>query len=101
MRASLSSSHKLNSSFFLRKTKYIEAKMGFNIVSCAAFLLLLFSSTCTAQLSSTFYGTTCPNALSTIRTSIRQAVSAERRMAASLIRLHFHDCFVQVLKLFR
>ncbi|KAL5554104.1 hypothetical protein UlMin_041505 [Ulmus minor] len=69
--------------------------MGFNIVSCAAFLLLLFSSTCTAQLSSTFYGTTCPNALSTIRTSIRQAVSAERRMAASLIRLHFHDCFVQ------
>ncbi|KAL5554110.1 hypothetical protein UlMin_041511 [Ulmus minor] len=69
--------------------------MGLNVISCAAFLLLLFSSTCTAQLSSTFYGTTCPNALSTIRTSIRQAVLAERRMAASLIRLHFHDCFVQ------
>ncbi|GFP92295.1 lignin-forming anionic peroxidase [Phtheirospermum japonicum] len=48
-----------------------------------------------AQLSSTFYDSTCPNALSTIRTSIRRAVSAERRMAASLIRLHFHDCFVQ------
>lgn len=48
-----------------------------------------------AQLSSTFYDGTCPNALSTIRTSIRQAVSRERRMAASLIRLHFHDCFVQ------
>ncbi|EXB36437.1 Lignin-forming anionic peroxidase [Morus notabilis] len=28
-------------------------------------------------------------------TSIRRAISAERRMAASLIRLHFHDCFVQ------
>ncbi|TXG56965.1 hypothetical protein EZV62_018278 [Acer yangbiense] len=47
-----------------------------------------------AQLSSTFYDTTCPNALSTIRTAIRTAVSRERRMAASLIRLHFHDCFV-------
>ncbi|KAL4389615.1 hypothetical protein AHAS_Ahas03G0062800 [Arachis hypogaea] len=50
---------------------------------------------CDAQLSSTFYDTTCPNALSTIRTTIRTAVSKERRMAASLVRLHFHDCFVQ------
>ncbi|KAI7748989.1 hypothetical protein M8C21_033906, partial [Ambrosia artemisiifolia] len=49
-----------------------------------------------AQLSPTFYDTTCPNALTTIRTSIRNAVSRQRRMAAFLIRLHFHDCFVQV-----
>ncbi|KAA8532361.1 hypothetical protein F0562_032384 [Nyssa sinensis] len=68
--------------------------------SCAAIaamlLLLLVSNTpCTAQLSSAFYDNTCPNALSTIRTAIRTAVSRERRMAASLIRLHFHDCFVQ------
>ncbi|KAI7748986.1 hypothetical protein M8C21_033903 [Ambrosia artemisiifolia] len=49
-----------------------------------------------AQLSPTFYDTTCPNALTTIRTSIRTAVSRQRRMAAFLIRLHFHDCFVQV-----
>ncbi|GLT52337.1 hypothetical protein SLA2020_256850 [Shorea laevis] len=58
-------------------------------------MMLLLSITCQAQLSSTFYANTCPNALSTIRTSIRSAVAAERRMAASLIRLHFHDCFVQ------
>ncbi|KDP25491.1 hypothetical protein JCGZ_20647 [Jatropha curcas] len=30
-----------------------------------------------------------------IRSAIRTAVSRERRMAASLIRLHFHDCLVQ------
>ncbi|KAK4423420.1 Lignin-forming anionic peroxidase [Sesamum alatum] len=59
------------------------------------FLLLSSSIPCQAQLSPSFYDTTCPNALTTIRTSIRQAVSRERRMAASLIRLHFHDCFVQ------
>ncbi|KAF3644380.1 Peroxidase 4 [Capsicum annuum] len=58
-------------------------------------LVLLSCMQCHAQLSSTFYDNTCPNALSTIRTSIRQAVSRERRIAASLIRLHFHDCFVQ------
>ncbi|KAK2635673.1 hypothetical protein Ddye_030465 [Dipteronia dyeriana] len=56
-------------------------------------LLFLFMQS-EAQLSSTFYDTTCPNALNTIRTAIRTAVSRERRMAASLIRLHFHDCFV-------
>ncbi|EEF40488.1 lignin-forming anionic peroxidase [Ricinus communis] len=58
-------------------------------------LLLLMSSACQAQLTSRFYDNSCPNALSTIRTSIRNSIAAERRMAASLIRLHFHDCFVQ------
>ncbi|KAF8369418.1 hypothetical protein HHK36_032572 [Tetracentron sinense] len=58
-------------------------------------MLLLAYMPCEAHLSSTFYDKMCPNALNTIRTSIRTAVSSERRMAASLIRLHFHDCFVQ------
>ncbi|XP_073122618.1 lignin-forming anionic peroxidase-like [Henckelia pumila] len=58
-------------------------------------VLVLFFPCFNAQLSPTFYDTTCPNAVTTIRTSIRQAISRERRMAASLIRLHFHDCFVQ------
>ncbi|GFY90992.1 peroxidase superfamily protein [Actinidia rufa] len=64
-------------------------------IASILLLLLLFSISSNSQLSSTFYDQICPNALSTIRTSIRQAVSQERRMAASLIRLHFHDCFVQ------
>ncbi|KAL5554107.1 hypothetical protein UlMin_041508 [Ulmus minor] len=64
--------------------------------ACVALLFFLLGATCSAQLSSsTFYDNTCPNALSTIRTSIRTAIARERRMAASLIRLHFHDCFVK------
>ncbi|XP_031248599.1 lignin-forming anionic peroxidase-like isoform X2 [Pistacia vera] len=58
-------------------------------------ILLIICIQSEAQLSSTFYDSTCPNALTTIRTAIRTAISRERRMAASLIRLHFHDCFVQ------
>ncbi|KAL7110734.1 hypothetical protein ACP275_05G044300 [Erythranthe tilingii] len=63
----------------------------------AMFLLSIFIvlPLSEAQLSATFYDRTCPNAITIIRNSIRQAVSRERRMAASLIRLHFHDCFVQ------
>ncbi|KAL1556550.1 peroxidase [Salvia divinorum] len=57
--------------------------------------VLLHVTPCQAQLSTTFYDATCPNASTIIRNSIRRAISAERRMAASLIRLHFHDCFVQ------
>nr|POF26732.1 cationic peroxidase 1 [Quercus suber] len=49
-----------------------------------------------AQLSSTFYAKSCPNALSTIKSAIDSAISSEARMGASLIRLHFHDCFVNV-----
>ncbi|XP_023760542.2 lignin-forming anionic peroxidase [Lactuca sativa] len=58
-------------------------------------ILSLNSMGCKAQLSPTFYDSTCPNALTVIRTSVRTAVSRQRRMAALLIRLHFHDCFVQ------
>ncbi|KAJ0669340.1 putative peroxidase [Helianthus annuus] len=69
-----------------------------NIIALIFFLLLLTINTlCEAQLSSTFYDATCPNALRTIRSTVRTAISHERRMAASILRLHFHDCFVQVL----
>ncbi|XP_052627295.1 lignin-forming anionic peroxidase-like [Lactuca sativa] len=73
--------------------------MDYRHISTAIFFLLFLSVTnntpCNAQLSSTFYDATCPTALRTIRTTIRTAISRERRMAASLLRLHFHDCFVQ------
>ncbi|KAF8042081.1 hypothetical protein BT93_A0627 [Corymbia citriodora subsp. variegata] len=61
-----------------------------------AFLLFLcfLLGTASAQLSSTFYSTSCPSALSTIKSGVSSAVSKEARMGASLLRLHFHDCFV-------
>ncbi|XP_050231550.1 lignin-forming anionic peroxidase-like [Mercurialis annua] len=63
---------------------------------CVLLTLLVLSSACEATLSSNkFYDKTCPKALSTIKTSINSAIARERRMAASLIRLHFHDCFVR------
>ncbi|KAB2062550.1 hypothetical protein ERO13_A10G148700v2 [Gossypium hirsutum] len=57
-------------------------------------VLFLLMNMATAQLSSTFYSTTCPKALSTIKSAVNSAVSNEARMGASLLRLHFHDCFV-------
>uniref|UniRef100_A0ACD6AJI5 Uncharacterized protein n=1 Tax=Avena sativa TaxID=4498 RepID=A0ACD6AJI5_AVESA len=63
-------------------------------------LLLLHSATSAAavtnaQLSENYYESSCPAALLAIRTAVTTAVLLDRRMGASLLRLHFHDCFVQ------
>ncbi|XP_065858918.1 peroxidase 4-like [Euphorbia lathyris] len=59
-------------------------------------LMIVMILSCEAQLSDeNFYAESCPPALSIIKGAISTAVSRELRMAASLIRLHFHDCFVR------
>ena len=49
-----------------------------------------------SQLTPGFYATTCPNLPRIVRKEVFKAIKNEMRMAASLIRLHFHDCFVNV-----
>lgn len=48
------------------------------------------------QLNATFYSGTCPNVSSIVRGVIQTALQSDARIGASLIRLHFHDCFVNV-----
>jgi len=48
------------------------------------------------QLSPEFYNMVCPQALPIIKSVVQRAIFRERRMGASLLRLHFHDCFVNV-----
>ncbi|KAK3130600.1 hypothetical protein QOZ80_6BG0495560 [Eleusine coracana subsp. coracana] len=55
----------------------------------------VLSCTAHAQLSPNFYSYSCPNLQSIVRSAMTQAVSNERRIGASLLRLFFHDCFVQ------
>jgi hypothetical protein len=47
-------------------------------------------------LSSTFYNAPCPSAHDIVRRVIQDARVTDPRIPASLIRLHFHDCFVNV-----
>ncbi|XP_042492043.1 peroxidase 2-like [Macadamia integrifolia] len=56
--------------------------------------LSLASIAYSATLSPTFYDKVCPKALSTIKGVVEDAVNKESRMGASLLRVHFHDCFV-------
>ncbi|KAF6139169.1 hypothetical protein GIB67_023222 [Kingdonia uniflora] len=59
-----------------------------------AFLILSLSALVKAQLSTTFYLSTCPNVSKIVRREVLKAFQNETRIAASLLRLHFHDCFV-------
>ncbi|KAI4999184.1 hypothetical protein ZWY2020_059937 [Hordeum vulgare] len=63
--------------------------------SLSVVLLLCLAAAASAQISPTFYDASCPGALATIKSGVAAAVSSDPRMAASLLRLHFHDCFVQ------
>ncbi|KAL1370227.1 hypothetical protein HN51_000521 [Arachis hypogaea] len=58
------------------------------------FICSLLFGICSSQLTSNFYDSTCPKALSIIKSAVASAVAKEHRMGASLLRLHFHDCFV-------
>ncbi|KAL2633008.1 hypothetical protein R1flu_004487 [Riccia fluitans] len=65
------------------------------LVLCAVAVSVLLASPADAQLKPDFYAKSCPNLLAIVTKRVQDAVQKEARMAASLLRLHFHDCFVQ------
>ncbi|CAI9765861.1 unnamed protein product [Fraxinus pennsylvanica] len=57
--------------------------------------LFLSSSAAFTPLKVGFYQKTCPSAESIVKTTLDQAYTQDSGIAAALIRLHFHDCFVR------
>ncbi|KAF5471308.1 hypothetical protein F2P56_011751 [Juglans regia] len=70
--------------------KIMSMKKGYCLIMTTFMLFLVARS----QLTTDFYKTTCPNLLGVVRKQMINAIKTEMRMAASLLRLHFHDCFV-------
>ncbi|KAG8384426.1 hypothetical protein BUALT_Bualt04G0116700 [Buddleja alternifolia] len=58
------------------------------------FCLLFLVSFGNSQLDYKYYDATCPNLAKIVRYGVWSAIANETRLAASLLRLHFHDCFV-------
>ncbi|CAA7401308.1 unnamed protein product [Spirodela intermedia] len=65
-----------------------------SLLQAAALFLAMLLHGCNAQLSTRFYDSSCSNLTSVVTNVIRQAQNSDPRIHASLIRLHFHDCFV-------
>ncbi|KAI3777819.1 hypothetical protein L1987_47622 [Smallanthus sonchifolius] len=72
-----------------------------NIISFLSLFVSLVFTIATASSDSglypSYYDRVCPEALPTIKRVVEDALAQERRMGASLLRLHFHDCFVNDL----
>lgn len=51
------------------------------------------------QLKAGFYSSSCPKAEATVRSTVESYYNKDPTIAAGLLRLHFHDCFVQVFDL--
>ncbi|XAR69839.1 Peroxidase [Bertholletia excelsa] len=59
------------------------------------FMFLFFLPLVTAQLRIGFYNSTCPRAEQIIRDVVQKQFNGDRSITAALLRMHFHDCFVQ------
>ncbi|CAK8567796.1 unnamed protein product [Lathyrus sativus] len=57
-------------------------------------LFVLIIGSANATLSTNFYSSSCPKLLSTVKSTVQSAISKEARIGASILRLFFHDCFV-------
>ncbi|TVU31234.1 hypothetical protein EJB05_22914, partial [Eragrostis curvula] len=64
------------------------------VLVCSVLALCLGSHGVRSQLTSDFYGNTCPQLYDIVQHHVFSAMMGEMRMGASLLRLHFHDCFV-------
>ncbi|KAJ4828372.1 Peroxidase 10 [Turnera subulata] len=66
-------------------------KLAFVHLFC---LLFFMSPLVLCQLDYKYYDANCPNLTRIVRYGVWSAIKNDTRMAASLLRLHFHDCFV-------
>ncbi|XP_009592461.1 peroxidase 9-like [Nicotiana tabacum] len=80
------------------------ASFGLGLILVVMFFLSIFqafsASTSNfggdyANLYPQFYQFTCPQANEIVMSVLEEAIAKDSRMAASLLRLYFHDCFVQ------
>ncbi|KAF3638483.1 Peroxidase 15 [Capsicum annuum] len=68
----------------------------FVLVALLAFAPICFSfKSNNGYLYPQYYYKSCPKAQEIVKSVVAKAVAKEARMAASLLRLHFHDCFVK------
>ncbi|EXC46562.1 Peroxidase 12 [Morus notabilis] len=64
-------------------------------VSCVVYAHKSSDVPLAEGLSWSFYDKSCPDAESIIRTQLKKVFNEDIGQAAGLLRLHFHDCFVQ------
>ncbi|KAI5434918.1 peroxidase 4 [Lathyrus oleraceus] len=70
-----------------------SSKVSINFI-CFVLLMFFLIGNSSAQLSENFYAKKCPNVFNVVKSIVHSVVANEPRMGGSLLRLFFHDCFV-------
>ncbi|CAN8325966.1 unnamed protein product [Cochlearia groenlandica] len=64
-------------------------------ISALFFLFCFLAPSALAQLQFGFYGRSCPRAETIVRNVVTSRFRRDRTLAAALLRMQFHDCFVR------
>ncbi|XP_048544337.1 peroxidase P7-like [Triticum urartu] len=78
-------------------TRHRSIGMASSRAPCWVALLLFVALVATAngsELSAGYYEKTCPNVQHVVRSVMASRVAAQPRMAPAVLRLFFHDCFI-------
>ena len=81
------------------REREMNVKLSSFLVSIAVLFGLLGVSN-GGKLSLDYYKDTCPQALDIVREVTWKHVEQDLTVAAPLLRLHFHDCFIRVIHVF-
>lgn len=70
----------------------------FNVVKLLVLIEVLMSGARLGvdALSMSYYTMSCPLVEPIVMNVVNQALSQDPTLAAGLLRMHFHDCFIQV-----
>lgn len=79
-----------------RKMRPSQAILQFMIIVFSILYTSLHATTSDPPLTLDYYASTCPTLFEIIRKEMECSVLSDPRNAALILRLHFHDCFVQV-----